>query len=43
MPDRVLTWSKIGGSGMRPQPAWFHRLSEILEVLRGMDATHLDR
>ena len=23
--------------------AWFHRLPEILNVLRGMDSSHLDR
>ena len=28
---------------MPSKPAWFHRLPEILEVLRSMDATHLDR
>ena len=28
---------------MRPQPAWFRRLPEILDVLRGMDSSHLDR
>ena len=26
---------------MRPQPAWFHRLSEILAILRGLDADPL--
>ena len=26
---------------MPPKPTWFHRLPEILDVLRGMDATHL--
>ena len=25
------------------QPAWFHRLDEILETLRGMESSHLDR
>src|ERR1700686_1191349 len=25
------------------QPAWFHRLEEILETLRGMESSHLDR
>ena len=25
------------------QPAWFHRLDEILETLRSMEASHLDR
>ena len=25
------------------QPAWFHRLDEILDTLRGMESSHLDR
>ena len=28
---------------MPAQRAWFHRLDEILETLRGMESTHLDR
>ena len=28
---------------MPSQPAWFHRLNEILETLRGMESSHLDR
>src|ERR1017187_8444911 len=28
---------------MPSQPEWFHRLDEILETLRGMESTHLDR
>jgi hypothetical protein len=28
---------------MPAQPAWFHRLDAILETLRGMSASHLDR
>ena len=28
---------------MPAQPAWFHRLDEILGVLRRMDTSHLDR
>ena len=28
---------------MPSQPAWFHRLDEILALLRGMDADQLDR
>lgn len=28
---------------MPAQPAWFHRLEEILEELRALDASHLDR
>lgn len=28
---------------MPAQPAWFHRLDEILETLRGMESSHLDR
>jgi hypothetical protein len=28
---------------MPAQPAWFHRLPPILETLRGMEVSHLDR
>src|ERR1017187_9395947 len=28
---------------MPAQPAWFHRFDEILETLRGMESSHLDR
>ena len=28
---------------MTAQPAWFHRLDEILEALGEIDASHLDR
>lgn len=28
---------------MPAQPAWFHRLEEILEELRGLEISHLDR
>ena len=28
---------------MPSQPAWFHRLDEILSALRAMTSTHLDR
>src|ERR1035437_5521397 len=28
---------------MPAQPTWFHRLDEILETLRGMESSHLDR
>jgi hypothetical protein len=28
---------------MPAQPAWFHRLDQILETLRGMESSHLDR
>ena len=28
---------------MPAQPAWFHRLDEILATLRGMESSHLDR
>lgn len=28
---------------MPAQPAWFHRLDEILEELRGLEISHLDR
>ena len=43
MPDRSLTWSRTGPRPMPSKPTWFHRLPEILEVFRSMDATHLDR
>ena len=43
MPDRSLTWSRIGPKTMPAQPTWFQLLSEILDVLRGMEASHLDR
>ena len=28
---------------MPPKPTWFHRLPEILDVLRKMEASQLDR
>ena len=28
---------------MPAQPAWFHRLDEILGALRSMTSTHIDR
>ena len=28
---------------MPARPAWFHQLDEILETLRAMESTHLDR
>ena len=28
---------------MPSQPAWFHRLDEILSALRSMTSTHIDR
>ena len=28
---------------MPAQPAWFHRLEEILTLLRGLDASYLER
>ena len=43
MPDHSLTSSRIGPSPIPAQPSWFHPLPELLEVLRSMDATHLDR
>ena len=43
MPDRSLTWSRIGPKTMPAQPTWFQLLPEILDVLRGMEASHLDR
>ena len=33
MPDRSLTYSRAGASPMPAQPAWFHRLDEILSAL----------
>ena len=41
MPDRSLTLSKRGDSGCLPKLAWFHRLPEILDILRGKDVDHL--
>ena len=43
MPDRFRTWSREEGSPLPAQFVWFHRLPEILNVLRGMDSSHLDR
>ena len=43
MPDRSLTYSRGGTSPMPAQPAWFHRLDEILSALRPIESTHLDR
>jgi hypothetical protein len=43
VPDRSLTHTKKRNSGMPSQPAWFHRLDEILETLRVMESSHLDR
>ena len=43
MPDRSLTYSRAGTSPMPAQPAWFHRLDEILGALRAMTSTHFDR
>ena len=43
MPDRSLTYSRVGAPPVPAQPAWFHRLDEILADLRSMTSTHLDR
>ena len=43
MPDRTLTCSRAGTPPRPAQPAWFHRLDEILTRLRAMKSTHLDR
>ena len=43
MPVRSLTWSRRGAHTMPPKPTWFHRLPEILEVLRTMKDSYLDR
>lgn len=43
VPDHSLTHTERGSSHMPSQPAWFHRLDEILETLRGMESSHLDR
>ena len=43
MPDRSLTYSRRGASPVPAQPAWFHRLDEVLSALRSMTSTHLDR
>ena len=37
VPDRSLTYSRAGASPMPSQPAWFHRLDEILSALRSID------
>ena len=39
----ALTRSRIGARAMPPQPTWFHRLPEILEVLRGFDTDDILR
>ena len=36
MPDRSLTCSRAGAPPMPAQPAWFHRLDEILVLPRGI-------
>ena len=43
MPDRALTSSRTQARPMPSKPTGFHRLPEILDVLRSMDASHLDR
>ena len=43
MPDRSLTYSRAGAPPVPSQPAWFHRLDEILALLRGFDTRYLDR
>ena len=41
MPDRSLTCSRAGASPIPSQPAWFHRLDEILTTLRSIESTRL--
>ena len=36
MPDRSLTYSKVGAPPVPAQPAWFHQLDEILEAPQTM-------
>ena len=43
MPDRSLTCSRAGVPPCPPNPAWFHRLDEILSALRSIESTRLDR
>ena len=43
MPDRSLTYSRVGASPVPAQLAWFQRLEEILSALRAMTSSHLDR
>ncbi len=43
VPDHVLTHTMVCSYHMPAQPAWFHRLDEIMEQLRGMTTSHLDR
>ena len=37
MPDRSLTYSRVGAPPVPAQPAWFHRLDEILSALRNWE------
>ena len=43
MPDRSLTCSRAGASPVPSQPAWFHRLDEILTAPQSIESTRLDR
>ena len=43
MPDRALTSSRVGARPMPSKRALFQRPPEIINVLLGMDASHLDR
>ena len=43
MPDHSLTLSIIGARTIPSKPTWFHRLPGILDVLRNMEASQLDR
>ena len=43
MPDRALTYTKSSDPPMPAQPAWFHRLDEIVTDLRALETSHLDR
>lgn len=43
MPDRSLTYNKTWNPRMPAQPAWYHRLDAILDTLRNMNSSYLDR
>ena len=43
VPDHSLTDTTVRYHHMPAQPTWFHQLDEILETLREMESSHLDR
>lgn len=43
VPDRSLSYTKYQRSSMPSQPAWFHRLDQILSELRSLEMEYLDR